>query len=149
SLAPRAPTRDPPGLRRHRLESHARRGGGRARRRSACFCPWEGRSRRRPRRHRALAAPDSPRADLLAALSTEVRVVSGGRVTLRDGRTLAWCEYGVPDGRPVLQFQGTPGSRFSRYAHEESYVRLGARVIVFDRPGYGASTRLPGRGISV
>jgi pimeloyl-ACP methyl ester carboxylesterase len=75
--------------------------------------------------------------------------VSEGRLTLRDGRTLAWCEYGVPDGRPVLAFQGTPGSRFSRYAHEESYLRLGARVIFFDRPGYGDSTRLPGRGISV
>jgi pimeloyl-ACP methyl ester carboxylesterase len=74
--------------------------------------------------------------------------VTEGRLVLHDGRTLAWCEYGPPDGRPVLRFQGTPGSRYSRHAHEESYDRLGARVIVFDRPGYGASTRLPGRGIS-
>jgi pimeloyl-ACP methyl ester carboxylesterase len=37
----------------------------------------------------------------------------------------------------------------SRHAHEESYERLGARVIVADRPGYGASTRLEGRGIAV
>jgi pimeloyl-ACP methyl ester carboxylesterase len=75
--------------------------------------------------------------------------VSDGRLTLRDGRTLAWREYGPPDGRPLLRFQGTPGSRFSRHAHEDSYERLGVRVVVFDRPGYGASTRLPGRGISV
>src|SRR5436190_8561115 len=68
---------------------------------------------------------------------------------LRDGRTLAWCEYGPPGGRPILRFQGTPGSRFSRHPDEGSYDRLGARMIVFDRPGYGASTRLPGRGISV
>jgi pimeloyl-ACP methyl ester carboxylesterase len=74
--------------------------------------------------------------------------VSGDRFTLRDGRTLAWREYGPPDGRPVLRFQGTPGSRNSRHADEDAYDRLGARVIVFDRPGYGASTRLPGRGIS-
>jgi pimeloyl-ACP methyl ester carboxylesterase len=74
--------------------------------------------------------------------------VTDGRLALRDGRTLAWCEYGPPDGRPVLRFQGTPGSRFSRHAHEESYDRLAARVFVFDRPGYGASSRLEGRGIA-
>jgi pimeloyl-ACP methyl ester carboxylesterase len=75
--------------------------------------------------------------------------VDHGRLTLRDGRALAWREYGPADGRPVLRFQGTPGSRNSRHAHEESYDRLGVRVIVFDRPGYGASTRLEGRGIAV
>jgi pimeloyl-ACP methyl ester carboxylesterase len=75
--------------------------------------------------------------------------VSDGRLTLRDGRTLAWREYGPPGGRPVFSFQGTPGSRFNRHAHEESYERLGVRLIVADRPGYGASTRMPGRGISV
>jgi pimeloyl-ACP methyl ester carboxylesterase len=75
--------------------------------------------------------------------------VSEGRLRLRDGRTLAWKEYGPPEGRPLLRFQGTPGSRFSRHAHEDAYDRLDVRVIVFDRPGYGASTRLPGRSISV
>lgn len=75
--------------------------------------------------------------------------LSDGRLTLRDGRTLAWHEYGPADGRPLLRFQGTPSSRFSRHPQEEAYERLGVRVIVFDRPGYGASTRLPGRGISV
>ena len=75
--------------------------------------------------------------------------MSDGRLTLRDGRTLAWEEYGPADGLPVLQFQGTPGSRYSRHAHEDVYDRLGVRFIVFDRPGYGASSRLPGRGIAV
>ena len=75
--------------------------------------------------------------------------VSEGRLTLRDGRTLAWREYGPADGRPLLRFQGTPGSRNSRHPHEDAYDRLGVRVIVFDRPGYGASTRLPGRGVAV
>ena len=70
-------------------------------------------------------------------------------MTLRDGRTLAWREYGPPEGRPILRFQGTPGSRYSRHPHEDSYDRLDARTVVFDRPGYGASTRMPGRGISV
>ena len=75
--------------------------------------------------------------------------MSDERLTLRDGRTLAWKEYGPADGRPVLHFQGTPGSRYSRHAHEDVYERLGVRLLVFDRPGYGASDRLPGRAISV
>ena len=70
------------------------------------------------------------------------------RLTLKDGRTLAWCEYGPPDGRPVLRFQGTPGSRKAHYPRAESYEKLNARIISFDRAGYGASTRLPGRGIA-
>jgi pimeloyl-ACP methyl ester carboxylesterase len=75
--------------------------------------------------------------------------VSDGRLTLRDGRTIAWKEYGPGDGTPVLAFQGTPGSRYNRHAHEDVYDRLSVRLLVFDRPGYGASTRLPERGIAV
>jgi pimeloyl-ACP methyl ester carboxylesterase len=75
--------------------------------------------------------------------------VSDGQLTLRDGRTLAWKEYGPGDGRPVLAFQGTPGSRYNRHPHEDVYDRLSVRLLVFDRPGYGASTRLPERGIAV
>ena len=71
-----------------------------------------------------------------------------GTIKLRDGRALAWAEYGPPSGRPVLRFQGTPASRFARHPHEDSYEKLNARVIEFDRPGYGASTRLPGRGFA-
>jgi len=77
------------------------------------------------------------------------QTMTEGRLTLRDGRTLAWREYGPLGGRPLLRFQGTPGSRNSRYPHEDAYDRLDVRVIVADRPGYGAAGRLPGRGISV
>ena len=58
------------------------------------------------------------------------------RLTLRDGRTLAYHEWGVPDGVPVLRLQGTPGSRFSRYPKPEVWQRLGVRMIMADRPGY-------------
>ena len=75
------------------------------------------------------------------------RFLRDGRLTLRDGRTLAWQEYGPPEGRPLLRFQGMPGSRRSRHPHEDSYERFDVRMIVADRPGYGASTRLKGRGI--
>jgi pimeloyl-ACP methyl ester carboxylesterase len=70
-----------------------------------------------------------------------------GRHELRDGRTLAWREWGRVDGTAVLRLQGTPGSRLSRYAHPELWERLGLRVIMADRPGFGESSRLPGRGV--
>jgi pimeloyl-ACP methyl ester carboxylesterase len=66
---------------------------------------------------------------------------------LRDGRTLAWREWGVPDGTPVLRLQGTPGSRLSRYPRLELWARLGVRVLMADRPGFGGSTRAPGHGL--
>src|SRR5262249_53766823 len=149
ALAARPPARDPARRGRHRLEPLHRRRGRRPRRRPSRVDARQGRARSRPHRRRALAPGDAPRGDLRAALQAEFRVVSDGFLELRDGRRLAWREYGPPAGRPVLRFQGTPGSRFSRHAHEDSYERLDVRVVVFDRPGYGASTRLPGRGISV
>jgi pimeloyl-ACP methyl ester carboxylesterase len=73
--------------------------------------------------------------------------VADSSFELRDGRTLAWCDYGVPDGTPVLRLQGTPGSRFFRYPHPELWEEFGVRVLMADRPGYGGSSRLPGRGL--
>ena len=70
-------------------------------------------------------------------------------LALRDGRRLAWCERGDPQGRPLLSLHGTPGSRLHGAAHEPLWHELGLRVISADRPGFGGSTRLPGRGIGV
>src|SRR4029453_14166211 len=78
----------------------------------------------------------------------ETPLMGGGPLTPPDGRTLAWREYGPSEGRPLLRFQGMPGSRNSRHPHEDAYDRLGVRVIVLDRPGYGASTLLGGRWLS-
>ena len=65
-----------------------------------------------------------------------------------DGRTLAFCEWGDPKGSPVFSLHGTPGSRLTRHPDEEVYRRAGARVITYDRAGYGLSTRLPGRSVA-
>lgn len=65
-------------------------------------------------------------------------------MTLRDGRTLAWHEWGVPDGEACLWLQGTPGSRLDRTPHPEHWERHGVRVLMADRPGFGRSTRAPG-----
>jgi pimeloyl-ACP methyl ester carboxylesterase len=90
-----------------------------------------------------------PRTGFKNVLKLPLLPVNHQRLTLRNGRTLAWREYGPTGGQPVLSFQGTPGSRFSRHADEGVYDRLRVRLIVFDRPGYGASSRLPGRGLSI
>jgi pimeloyl-ACP methyl ester carboxylesterase len=67
--------------------------------------------------------------------------------TARDGRTLSFAEWGDPAGFPVFTLHGTPGSRFNRHYDESKYAEVGARVITYDRPGYGESDRHPGRQV--
>jgi pimeloyl-ACP methyl ester carboxylesterase len=61
-----------------------------------------------------------------------------GRVTLRDGRSLAFAEWGDLSGRPVVLFHGAPGSRLL-CPDEDATVSAGVRLITIDRPGYGRS----------
>ena len=67
-------------------------------------------------------------------------------ITLIDGRTLAYAEYGDPRGAPVFFFHGIPGSRLFR-PPDEVTTRLGVRLITTDRPGSGLSTYQSGRHI--
>lgn len=67
--------------------------------------------------------------------------------TARDGRTLTFAEWGEPAGFPVFTLHGTPGSRFNRHYDESTYAEVGARVITYDRPGYGGSDRHLGRRV--
>jgi len=66
----------------------------------------------------------------------------------RDGRTLAFCQWGEPSGSPVFSLHGTPGSRLGRHPDENVYRVAGVRAITYDRPGYGASTRHAGRRVA-
>ncbi len=61
-----------------------------------------------------------------------------GKVKLRDGRSLAYAEWGDPSGRPVVLFHGTPGSRLL-CPDVDSTEAAGVRLITTDRPGYGGS----------
>src|SRR5215204_5954884 len=70
------------------------------------------------------------------------------RVPTPDGRTLAVAEWGDPDGLPFIAMHGTPGSRISYWQDPTVYARHGLRRLTYDRPGYGDSTRLPGRSIA-
>jgi pimeloyl-ACP methyl ester carboxylesterase len=74
--------------------------------------------------------------------------VTEHQLTRPDGRIVAWTESGVAEGRPLLRIPGTPGSRYSIRADRSPWIERGLRVITTERPGYGASTRLVGRGFS-
>jgi hypothetical protein len=64
------------------------------------------------------------------------------------GRNLSYCLYGPGDGFPVVFCYGTPGTMFLAPDRLVPIDELGIRLLVADRPGYGASTRLPGRSIA-
>jgi len=65
-----------------------------------------------------------------------------------DGRTLAYAQIGDPDGKPVFVLHGTPGSRLSgRHPDPARVADAGLRVVTYDRPGNGRSTRHPGRAV--
>jgi pimeloyl-ACP methyl ester carboxylesterase len=67
-----------------------------------------------------------------------------GRITRPGGRVVAWAESGALDGRPVLRIPGTPSSRFA-IRLDSLWSDRGIRMIVTERPGFGASTWQPGR----
>ena len=71
--------------------------------------------------------------------------ISDRIISLRDGRTMGYAEYGDPGGKPVFFFHGLPGSRLQRHPDESIAIELGARIITIDRPGYGISDFQQGR----
>lgn len=68
-------------------------------------------------------------------------------ITLPDGRTLGYAQYGLRSGRTVFYNHGLPGSRIEAAAFDAIATRLGARIIAVDRPGYGLSSPQPSRTI--
>lgn len=77
-------------------------------------------------------------------------MVAGARAgvtRLRDGRALAYAEWGPLKGRPVLHFHGVPDGRFS-WGGGSVCVDRGIRLITVDRPGIGGSDPKPGRAVA-
>src|ERR671933_2362887 len=71
-----------------------------------------------------------------------------GTIGLRDGRNLAYAEWGDPGGLPVLGCHGSPSSRLERHVEDPAdYRRWGIRLVVPDRPGFGRSDSQPGRRV--
>jgi pimeloyl-ACP methyl ester carboxylesterase len=71
-----------------------------------------------------------------------------GAITTADGRRLELREAGEPSGFPVLAQHGTPGSGLIWAEHGDLAREQGIRLIAYDRPGYGGSSRLAGRNVS-
>ncbi len=65
-----------------------------------------------------------------------------------EGRSIRFCLYGPPDGVPVISQNGTPSTRFRRRDQIDVMHQSGVRVLLSDRPGYGGSTRQPGRAVA-
>jgi pimeloyl-ACP methyl ester carboxylesterase len=67
------------------------------------------------------------------------------RLIRPDGRVVAWLDCCVADGIPVVKVPGTPGARWDIREDRSDWISRGLRMISTERPGFGASTRLPGR----
>ena len=66
-------------------------------------------------------------------------------LALPDGRTLAYAEYGDPDGTPVFGFHGVIGSRLFWSLCDDAATDRGIRLVAPDRPGFGGSDFQRGR----
>jgi len=69
-------------------------------------------------------------------------------VTLRDGRKLAYAEYGRRQGSPAFYFHGTPGGLLEGRFLDEAARLQDVRLIAVDRPGYGSSDFRKGRRLT-
>ena len=78
-------------------------------------------------------------------METTISSLPEGSIRLRDGRQLAYAEYGDPQGKPVFFFHGTPGSRLFHHPDVSVAASTGARIIAIDRPGFGRSEFKAGR----
>ncbi|MDX3749375.1 alpha/beta hydrolase [Streptomyces sp. AK08-02] len=65
-----------------------------------------------------------------------------------DGRQLRVEVSGDPRGHPVFLLHGMPGSRVGPRPRSMFLYQRGARLISYDRPGYGGSDRSPGRRVA-
>jgi pimeloyl-ACP methyl ester carboxylesterase len=64
-----------------------------------------------------------------------------------DGRSIGVARWGDLGGTALLMLHGTPGSRLTRPPDGDALRRAGLHVVTYDRPGYGASDRAPGRRV--
>ena len=69
-------------------------------------------------------------------------------LTRADGRTLRYRMQGPADGHPTIMHGGSPSTRWKRPDQVEAMELSGLRLLLYDRPGYGGSTRHPGRTVA-
>jgi pimeloyl-ACP methyl ester carboxylesterase len=69
-------------------------------------------------------------------------------IQTQDNRTLDVHEGGDPAGFPVLFHHGTPAAGLLYGPHAALAREQGIRLVGYDRPGYGSSTRAKGRRVA-
>lgn len=75
--------------------------------------------------------------------------MQSSKITLPDGRMMAYAEYGDPNGYPLIWCHGNPGSRRDADLLEPTLLQAAhVRAIVPDRPGIGLSTWRANRKIN-
>ena len=80
-------------------------------------------------------------------ITPRVSACDSQTLTLPDGRTLGFAEYGSPTGFPLLCFHGLPGSRIDWPDWDKLGKKLDIRILGLDRPGFGLSTFQPNRTV--
>ena len=68
-------------------------------------------------------------------------------IHLPDGRSLDVYLGGPEDGTPLLFHVGTPGAGLPFEPFVRALAERGLRYVSYSRPGYGSSTRRPGRSV--
>jgi pimeloyl-ACP methyl ester carboxylesterase len=66
-------------------------------------------------------------------------------VMLEDGRELEFAVSGAEDAMPIVFQHGTPGCTVVPPHIERPVLDAGLRLVTYARPGYGLSSRQPGR----
>jgi pimeloyl-ACP methyl ester carboxylesterase len=69
-------------------------------------------------------------------------------VSLEDGRALDVAVAGAADGTPFVFHHGTPGAAIVFEPFVRDVLARGLRYVACSRPGYGDSTRRPGRAVA-
>ncbi len=72
---------------------------------------------------------------------------SPDHLRLPDGRRLDLRVSGPPDGAPFIFHHGTPGAATASRALERAVHERGLCFVTTSRPGYGDSSRQPGRSV--
>jgi pimeloyl-ACP methyl ester carboxylesterase len=65
-----------------------------------------------------------------------------------DGRMIRAREAGDPNGFPIFLHHGTPGAGLFYQPWVDDALERGARLVTYDRPGYGYSDRHEGRSVA-
>jgi pimeloyl-ACP methyl ester carboxylesterase len=74
--------------------------------------------------------------------------VSSFPLRLPDGRSLDVRVSGPGGGTPLVVHHGTPGEQTQYPPFAEAAAARGLRYVSYSRPGYGGSSRQPGRTVA-